>query len=325
MDKQITLSALNDELSQVRTKKKEFLDQIERIIPWDKWFELILPCYYKGERGNKPYDLERMLRIYLIQNLYNLSDMATVAEVIDSRAFSEFCGVESSNQVPDGDTLGRFRNLLVKNGIQEKLFSQVYELLTERGLILKKGTIVDSTIIAAPSSTKNREKKRDPDAHQTKKGNTWHFGYKAHIGVDKDSGLVHTLKVTSANVHDVTMTSELLTGEETSVHGDSGYLGAEKREDAITRNDQGKRIKYKINRRPSQSKNRSARSQGQIKRREHEKSSVRAKVEHVFGVVKGQLGFKKTRYRGLRKQIAKFNMMFALANLLLADRPCLSA
>ena len=325
MNKQITLSALSDELLQVRTKKKKFLDQIERIIPWDKWFELILPCYYKGERGNKPYDLERMLRIYLIQNLYNLSDMATVAEVIDSRAFSEFCGVESSNQVPDGDTLGRFRNLLVKNGIQEKLFSQVYELLTERGLILKKGTIVDSTIIAAPSSTKNREKKRDPDAHQTKKGNTWHFGYKAHIGVDKDSGLVHTLKVTSANVHDVTMTSELLTGEETSVHGDSGYLGAEKREDAITRNGQGKRIKYRINRRPSQSKNRSARSQGQIKRREREKSSVRAKVEHVFGVVKGQLGFKKTRYRGLRKQIAKFNMMFALANLLLADRPCLSA
>ena len=319
------MSALNDELSQARTKKKEFLDQIERIIPWDKWLELILPCYYKGERGNKPYDLERMLRIYLIQNLYNLSDMATVAEVIDSRAFSEFCGVESSNQVPDGDTLGRFRNLLVKNGIQEKLFSQVYELLTERGLILKKGTIVDSTIIAAPSSTKNREKKRDPDAHQTKKGNTWHFGYKAHIGVDKDSGLVHTLKVTSANVHDVTVTSELLTGEETSVHGDSGYLGAKKREDAITRNGQGKRIKYKINRRPSQSKNRSTRSQGQIKRREREKSSIRAKVEHVFGVVKGQLHFRKTRYRGLRKQIAKFNMMFALANLLLADRPCLSA
>lgn len=325
MDKQITLSALNDELSQAHTKKKEFLDQIERIIPWDKWLELILPCYYKGERGNKPYDLERMLRIYLIQNLYNLSDMATVAEVIDSRAFSEFCGVESSNQVPDGDTLGRFRNLLVKSGIQEKLFSQVYELLTERGLILKKDTIFDSTIIAAPSSTKNREKKRDPDAHQTKKGNTWHFGYKAHIGVDKDSGLVHTLKVTSANVHDVTVTSELLTGEETSVHGDSGYLGAEKREDAITRNDQGKRIKYKINRRPSQSKNRSTRSQGQIKRREREKSSIRAKVEHVFGVVKGQLHFRKTRYRGLRKQIAKFNMMFALANLLLADRPCLSA
>ena len=176
MDKQITLSALNDELSQVRTKKKEFLDQIERIIPWDKWFELILPCYYKGERGNKPYDLELMLRLYVLQNLYDLSDMGTVAEVIDSRAFSDFCGVDSSNQVPSGDTLGRFRNLLIQNGIQEVLFKQVVAMLTERGLMLKKGTIVDSTIIEAPSSVKNKEKKRDPDAHQTKKGNTWHFG-----------------------------------------------------------------------------------------------------------------------------------------------------
>ena len=126
--------------------------------------------YYKGERGNKPYDLERMLRIYLIQNLYDLSDMATVAEVIDSRAFSEFCGVDSSNQVPDGDTLGRFRNLLVKKSLQEKLFAQVVPLLMEHGIILKKGTIVDSTIISAPSSTKNKEKQRDPDAHQVKKG-----------------------------------------------------------------------------------------------------------------------------------------------------------
>ena len=155
MDKQITLSALNDELSQVRTKKKEFLDQIERIIPWDKWFELILPCYYKGERRNKPYDLERMLRIFLLQNLYDMADDKTVAEVIDSRAFSDFCGVDSSNQVPSGDTLGRFRNLLIRNGMQELLFKQVVAMLTERGLILKKGTIVDSTIIEAPPSIKN--------------------------------------------------------------------------------------------------------------------------------------------------------------------------
>lgn len=322
MDKQMSLSALSDELSQVRTKKKEFLDQIERIIPWGEWLELIRPCYYKGERGNKPYDLERMLRIYLVQNLYNLSDMATVTEVVDSRAFSEFCGVDSSNQVPDGDTLGRFRNLLIQNGIQEKLFAQVVKLLEERHLILKRGTIVDSTIIAAPSSTKNRDKQRDPDAHQTKKGNTWHFGYKAHIGADESNGLVHTIEVTSANVHDVTMTAKLLTGEESTVYGDSGYLGAEKREDAIIKNKEGKRIQYKINRRPSQAKNRNARSQGQIKRREHEKSSVRAKVEHIFAVVKGQLHFRKTRYRGLQKQTAKLNMMFALANLILADRPC---
>ena len=326
MDKQISLSALSDELGQVRTKKKEFLNQIERIVPWGEWIKLIRPHYYKGERGNKPYDLERMLRIYLVQNLYNLSDMATVAEVIDSRAFSEFCGVDSSTQIPDGDTLGRFRNLLLRNGLQEQLFAQVIYLLQEKGLLLKKGTIVDSTLIAAPSSTKNREKKRNPDAHSTKKGNTWHFGYKAHIGVDKDSGLVHTVKVTSANVHDVTMVPELLTDDEDSVYGDSGYLGAEKREDAVLMNSQGKRIRYKINRRPSQIKHTDNRSRAQIKRREREKSSVRAKVEHVFGVVKGQLRYRKTRYRGLRKQIAKMNIMFALANLILADgRLCLMA
>lgn len=273
---------MNDELSQVRTKKREFLDEIERIVPWEKWVSIIKPYYYKGERGNKPYDLERMLRIYLVQNLYNLSDMATVAEVIDSRAFSDFCGVESSNQVPDGDTLGRFRNILMRNGIQQELFAQVVELLMQRGLILKRGTIVDSTFIEAPSSTKNEKKERDPEAHSAKKGNVWHFGYKAHVGADKESGLVHTVKVTAANGHDVTVTSELLTGDEEEVYGDSGYLGAEKRPEALKKNKAGKSVHYKINRRPSQSKKNSARSQAQTKRREHEKSSVRAKVEHVL-------------------------------------------
>lgn len=324
MNKQISLSAFSDELANVRTKKKAFLEQIDRIVPWGEWVAIVKPHYYKGERGNKPYDLELMLRIYMLENLYDLSDMGTVAEVIDSRAFSEFCGVDSGNQVPDGDTLGRFRNLLEEHGLQQQFFAQVLTTLMERGLILKKGTIVDSTIIAAPSSTKNQKKERDPDAHQVKKGNAWHFGYKAHIGADKDSGLVHTVEVTGANVHDVTMVPKLLTGEETVVYGDSGYLGAEKREDAVTHNTDGKKIKYKTNRRPSQSKNKSKRSQAQIKRREHEKSSVRAKVEHVFGVVKGQLRYRKTRYRGLRKQTAKLNMMFALANLILADRPCLA-
>lgn len=216
------MSELTDELAQVRTKKKSFLDQIERIVPWQSWVAMIKPCYYKGERGNKPYELELMLRIYMLQNLYDLADEATVAEVIDSRAFSEFCGIASSNQVPDGDTLGRFRNILIENGLQEKLFAQVIEVLQQRGLLLKKGTIVDSTLISSPSSTKNQEHKRDPEAHQVKKGNAWHFGYKAHIGVDQDSGLVHTVKVTPANVHDVTVTPELLNGEETVVYGDSG-------------------------------------------------------------------------------------------------------
>lgn len=325
MDKQLSLSALSDKLSQVLTKKREFLDEIERIVPWEKWISIIKPYYYKGERGNKPYDLERMLRIYVVQNLYNLSDMATVVEVIDSRAFSDFCGVECSNQVPDGDTLGRFRNILMRNGIQQELFAQVVELLMQRGLILKRGTIVDSTFIEAPSSTKNEKKERDPEAHSAKKGNVWHFGYKAHIGVDKESGLVHTVKVTVANEHDVTVTSELLTGDEEEVYGDSGFLGAEKRPEVPKKNKAGKSVHYKIVLRPSQSKKNSAHSQAQIKRREHEKSSVRAKVEHVFAVVKLQLRFRKTRYRGLQKQIAKMNIMFALANLILADRPCLAA
>ena len=321
----MSLSAFDDELAQVRTKKKEFLAKIDRIIPWGEWLTLIRPHYYKGERGNKPYDLELMLRIYLLQNLYDLSDEGCVAEVIDSRAFSDFCGVDSSNQIPNGDTLGRFRNLLIASGLQEKLFTQVVKMLMAKGLILKKGTIVDSTIIAAPSSTKNKDKARDPEAKSTKKGNTWHFGYKAHIGVDKDSGLVHTVVGTPANEHDVTKTENLLTGEEETVHGDAGYIGADKRETAIVRNKQGKKIKYEINRRPSQLNKLSRSGKYKAKKREHEKSSARAKVEHVFAVVKRQLGFKKTRYRGLQKQIAKFNIMFALANLILADRPCLSA
>ena len=320
MNRQISLSALSDELSQARTRKKEFLEQMDRIIPWDEWVGMIRPHYYLGERGNKPYELELMLRIHVLQNLYDLSDMSVMGEVIDSRAFSDFCGVDSSNQVPDGDTIGLFRALLVKQGLQESLFVQVVALLQARGLILKKGTIVDSTLISAPSSTKNKEKKRYPDAHQTKKGNTWHFGYKAHIGVDKTSGLTHHVEVTAANVPDVTVVPKLLHGEEESVHGASGYLGAHKREDAVTHNHRGKKIQYKINRRPSQCKNNSVRSKGQIKRREREKSSVRAKVEHVFAVVKGLFGYRKTRYKGRRKQCAKLHMMFALANLFLADK-----
>ena len=251
--------------------------------------------------------------------------MAAVAEAIDSRAISDFCGVDSGNQAPGGDTPGRFRNLLLKNNIQEKRFAQVVDLLTQRGLTLKRGTIVDSTFIGAPSSAKNGKKERDPDAHSAKKGNVRHFGYKARIGAGKDSGLLHTIKATPANVHDVTVASVLLTGEEEQVYGDSGYLGADKRPEARKKNIHGKRIQYKTNRRPSQSKSNSARSKSQIKRREREKPSVRAKVEHVVAVVKLQFQFRKTRYRGLPKQVAKMDMIFALANLILADRPCPAA
>mgnify|MGYP001184948628 CR=1 FL=1 len=218
-----------------------------------------------------------MLRLYLLQNLYTLSDEATVAEAVDSRAFSDFCGAESSNQVPDGDTLGRFRHILEKNNLQKKLFTQVIGLLQQKDLLLEKGTIAD------PQSLPH-----------------------------------HPVKVTGANVHDVTMTPELLTGDEESVYGDSGYLGAEARDCAIIRNKNGKKIKYRINRRPSQLKKLSVSGQYAAKKVEHRKSSVRAKVEHVFGAVKDLFGYRKTRCRGLMKQTAKLNMMFALANLYLA-------
>ena len=169
--KQLTMSLISDELGQASTKKKEFLGIMEKLIPWSEWVGIVQPHYYKGERGNKPYDLELMLRIYVLQHLYNLADDAARNEIIDSRAFSQFCGVDSSNQVPDGDTIGRFRHILERNQLGEAFFTNVVESLQKCNLMLKKGTIVDSTLIAAPSSTKNKEKQRDPEAHSVKKGN----------------------------------------------------------------------------------------------------------------------------------------------------------
>lgn len=320
----MTLAEMNDEFGAARTNKKEFLNKMDSVIPWETFVKEIEPYYYKGERGNKPYPLELMLRIYMLQNLYDLADMKVIYEILDSRAFTEFCCINSPDEVPDGDTIGRFRNLLNKYGLQQTIFETVVDLLLQRGLILKKGTIVDSTFIEAPSSTKNKEKKRDPEAHSAKKGNTWHFGYKMHIGVDRDSGLVHHVKTTSANEHDVTATSELMHGEEETLNGDSGYIGADKRPEAIRKNKQGKKIKYIINRKKSSINKLSKSGQYAAKKREHEKSSVRCKVEHVFAVVKRLFGYRKTRYRGLRKQMLKSYIMFALANLYLADRKSLS-
>ena len=324
MNRQMTLAEMNDEFGAARTNKKEFLNKMDSVIPWETFVKEIEPYYYKGECGNKPYPLELMLRIYMLQNLYDLADMKVMYEILDSRAFTEFCCINSPDEVPDGDTIGRFRNLLNKYGLQQAIFETVVELLLQRGLILKKGTIVDSTFIEAPSSTKNKEKKRDPEAHSAKKGNTWHFGYKMHIGVDRDSGLVHHVKTTSANEHDVTATSELMHGEEETLNGDSGYIGADKRPEAIRKNKQGKKIKYIINRKQSSINKLSKSGQYAAKKREHEKSSVRCKVEHVFAVVKRLFGYRKTRYRGLRKQMLKSYIMFALANLYLADRKSLS-
>ena len=320
----MTLAEMNDEFGAARTNKKEFLERMDQIIPWGEFVELVQPFYYKGERGNKPYPLELMLRIFILQNLYDLADMKVMNEVLDSRAFAAFCCISSPDEVPDGDTIGRFRNLLIEHDLQKKIFDAVLNLIAKRGLILKKGTIVDSTFIEAPSSTKNQKKERDPEAHSAKKGNTWHFGYKAHIGVDRESGLVHHVVTTAANEHDVTVVNQLMHGDEDTLGGDSGYTGAEKRPDAITRNRKGKKIKYVICRKPSSIRKLSKSGQYAAKKREHEKSSVRCKVEHVFAVVKKLFGYRKTRYRGLRKQAAKNFIMFALANLYLADRKSLS-
>lgn len=314
------LAEINDEFGAARTNKKEFLEKMDRIIPWSIFISLIQPHYYKGERGNRPYELELMLRIFMLQNFYDLADMKVMNEILDSRAFSAFCCISSPEEVPDGDTIGRFRNLLIEHDLQKKIFDEVVRLLTERGLILKKGTIVDSTFIEAPSSTKNQKKERDPEAHSSKKGNTWHFGYKAHIGVDRESGLVHHVKTTAANEHDVTAVSDLMHGEEETLHGDSGYIGANKRPEAIRKNKNGKKIKYQICRKPSTIQKLSKSGQYSAKKKEHQKSSVRCKVEHVFAVVKRLFGYRKTRYRGLRKQTAKNYIMFAVANLYLADR-----
>ncbi len=320
----MTLAEINDEFGAARTNKKEFLEKMDSIIPWVAFVELVQPYYYKGERGNKPYPLELMLKIFILQNLYDLADMKAMNEVIDSRAFTAFCCINSPDEVPDGDTIGRFRALLTKHNLQEKIFKEVVNQLEKRGLILKKGTIVDSTFIEAPSSTKNRKKERDPEAHSAKKGNTWHFGYKAHIGVDEENGLIHTVKTTAANEHDVTVMNELLHGEEDRAFGDSGYIGAKKRPDAVKKNKSGKNIKYIINRRPSSIKKLSKSGQYAAKKIEKKKSSVRCKVEHVFAVVKRLFRYRKTRYRGLKKQTAKNYIMFALANLYLADRKSLS-
>ncbi len=202
MDRQMTLAEMNDEFGAARTNKKEFLEKMDRIIPWATMISIVQPFYYKGERGNKPYPLELMLRIFILQNLYDLADMKVMNEVLDSRAFSAFCCINSPDEVPEGDTIGRFRTLLTEHDLQKKIFDEIVNLITERGLILKRGTIVDSTFIEAPSSTKNQKKERDPEAHSAKKGNTWHFGYKAHIGVDRESGLVHHVDTTAANDHD---------------------------------------------------------------------------------------------------------------------------
>lgn len=284
---QLTFSDMEYSNRRKKTKREEFLDAMEEIIPWSYWVEMIRPSYFSNKRGRKPIGIETMLRMYLMQIWFNLSDEGIEDSIYDSYAMRSFMHIDfNEQQVPDATTLLKFRYMLEANKLGEKIFADVNNRLDKAGLMMHGGTIVDATLIAAPESTKNQDGKRDPEMHQTKKGNEWYFGMKVHAGVDAGSGYVHTITGTSANKHDVTETANLLREDDEVVYGDSGYLGAVN-QPAIM---------------------------------EHEKSAVRCKVEHPFLIVKKQMGYAKVVYRGISKNMNRFHILFASANLLMCSR-----
>ena len=299
-----------------KTKREAFLDSMNEIIPWSHWIELIKPYYYNKKRGRRPVDIEIILRMYLMQNWFNLSDEGMEEAIYDSYAMRRFLGINFiDEQVPDATTLLKFRHLLEQHHIGEKIFQDVSERLEKAGLIMHGGSIVDATIIAAPSSTKNREGKRDPEMHQTKKGNQWYHGMKVHAGVDAGSGYVHTITGTAANVHDIDETANLLRNDDEVCYGDSGYIGAEKRPE-IRDNEHFCNIEFRTNVRPSSLKiSSSYKGINWDKEIENRKSSVRCKVEHPFLIVKRQFGYAKVVYRGIAKNMNRFHILFASANL----------
>lgn len=300
-----------------KTKREKFLDIMEEIIQWNQWVEFIKPYYPSGKRGRPTKGIEKMLRMYLLQIWFNLSDEGIEDAIYDSYAFRKFMRINfNEEQVPDATTLLKFRHLLEKHKIGEQIFKAINQALEQNGVIMQGGTIVDATIINAPSSTKNREKKRDPEMHQTKKGNEWRFGMKCHVGVDAGTGYVHTITATSANVHDITQTHNLLRKDDKVVYGDSGYIGVEKREE-IKEDENFSTIDFRINRRPKSLPNVSDNTYDWERYIEHRKSSVRSKVEHVFNIIKNRFGFNRVRYRGIAKNLNKLNMLFASANLLM--------
>jgi len=300
------------------TRRERFLAEMERVVPWARLVALVRPHYPSGERGRPPIGIERMLRIYFLQQWYTLADEALEDAIYDSQALRSFAGINlSAESVPDATTLLHFRHLLEEHDLTKGILTEVNAHLSERHLFMREGTIVDATIIAASPSTKNAGKERDPEMHQTKKGNTWHFGMKAHVGTDMQ-GLVHTVVGTAANVADIACASQLLHGEEKTRHADAGYTGVEKRPEMIARHGV---VKWHVAEKRGRLK---AMSQGPIKeltgQLEKLKASVRARVEHPFHVVKNLFGFRKVRYRGLAKNTAQLHTLFALANLVLTKR-----
>lgn len=304
-----------------KTKREEFLEKMNEIIPWEQWAELIRPYYYTGKRGRPPKEIETMLRMYLMQVWFTLSDEGIEDAVYDSYAMRSFLGINFlTEQVPDATTLLKFRHLIEKHKIGEQIFADVAQRLEEAGLMMHGGSIVDATIISAPSSTKNREGKRDPEMHQTKKGNQWYHGMKVHAGVDAGSGYVHTITGTPANVHDIDELANLLREDDEVVYGDSGYSGAPNRNE-IKNDDRFKDVDFRTNLRPSSIKlSPDYKGINWDRLMEKGKSSIRSKVEHPFLIVKNYFGYSKVVYRGLSKNMNRFHLLFASANLVMCIR-----
>jgi transposase, IS5 family len=304
-----------------QTRREKFLGEMEHIVPWPRLIAVIEPLYPKSGRvGRQPIGVPRMLRMYCLQQWYGLADEALEDALYDSQALRDFVGIDLSREsVPDATTLLKFRRLLQDNDLTRALFDEINAHLAEQGLLMRAGTIVDATIIAAPSSTKNAEKARDPEMHQTKKGNQWHFGMKAHIGVDAESGLVHTVIGTAANIADVTQAGDLLHGQETVAFGDAGYQGVDKREEALG-------PQWHVAMKPGKRKelNPAFKWARLLEQAEQLKASVRAKVEHPFHVIKNLFRHRMTRYKGLAKNEAQLFSLFGLANIVIAKKRLLA-
>ena len=324
MAMQASFSELEYAAKKKVTRRDRFLGEIDAVTPWSALVAEIEPFYPKGNgRGRPPIGLERMLRMYIAQQCFGLSDEGVEDAIYDSQAIRGFVGIDLNREAaPDATTLLKFRRLLEKHHLTERIFAAINTLLSAKGLILKEGSVVDATLIAAPSSTKNQSGERDPEMHQTKKGNQWHFGMKAHIGVDAESGLVHTVVGTAANVNDVTQAGQLLHGEETDAWGDAGYQGVDKREEF-----KDSKVRWEVAMRPG--KRRALDPERELhqllEKAEKLKASIRAKVEHPFRLVKQQFGYAKVRYRGLVKNTARLTMLFALGNLWMARRQLMGA
>jgi transposase, IS5 family len=308
-------------LSKRRTRKAVFLDEMNLVVPWTELLALITPHAPRAKTGRPPFELETMLRIHFVQQWFGLSDLAMEEALFETTLYREFVGLTSVERIPDRVSILRFRHLLEEHQLAEQILATVNATLSGKGLMLREGTVVDATLIAAPSSTKNKDGERDPEMHQTKKGNQWHFGMKAHIGVDADSGLVHTVVGTAANVNDVTQASALVHGEESDVFADAGYQGVSKREEV-----QGIQANWHVAMRPGKRRalDKSTPMGAVLEKLEHLKASIRAKVEHPFRVIKRQFGFVRVKYRGLTKNTANLMTLFALSNLWMARRKLLN-